>query len=149
MDRVPPGERRVHEPGRVSARPLRAADLLLVAAGGAAGAAARHGIDVAAGDTLFPWATLAINVVGAFALGVLPAVAVVGRSHRWSLLLGPGVLGGFTTVSAWAGQVRELAATGHAALAGFHLAVTLGAGLLAAALGQRLAHRPEPEDVSG
>jgi len=132
----------------VSPRPLRAADLLLVAAGGAAGAAARHGIDVAAGDTLFPWATLAINVVGAFALGVLPAFAAVGRSHRWSLLLGPGLLGGFTTVSAWAGQVRELAATGHAPLAGLHLAVTLGAGLLAAALGQRLAHRPEPEEMT-
>ena len=132
----------------MSPRPLRAADLLVVAAGGAVGAVARHGIDITAGDTPFPWATLAINVVGAFALGVLPAVAAVRRSHRWSLLLGPGLLGGFTTVSAWAGQVRELAATGHAPLAGLHLAVTLGAGLLAAALGQRLAHRPEPEEAT-
>lgn len=132
----------------MSPRPLRAADLLVVAAGGAAGALARHGTDVAAGDTLFPWATLAINVVGAFALGLLPAIAAVGRSHRWSLLLGPGLLGGFTTVSAWAGQVRELAASGHAPLAGLHLAVTLGAGLLAASLGQRIAHRPEPEEAT-
>ncbi len=132
----------------MSPRPLRAADLLVVAAGGAAGALARHGIDVAAGDTLFPWATLAINVVGAFALGLLPAIAAVGRSHRRSLLLGPGLLGGFTTVSAWAGQVRELAATGQAPLAGLYLAATLGAGLLAAALGQRLAHRPEPEEAT-
>ena len=133
----------------MSRRPLRAADLLLVAAGGAAGAAARHSIDVAAGDTLFPWATLAINVVGAFALGVLPAVAALGRSHRWSLLLGPGLLGGFTTVSAWAGQVRELAAVDDGwVMAGFHLAVTLGAGLVAAAFGQRLAHRPEPEEAT-
>mgnify|MGYP005990490491 CR=1 FL=1 len=132
----------------MSTRPLRAADLLLVAVGGAAGAVARHGIDVAAGDTLFPWATLAINVVGAFALGVLPAIAAVGRSRRRSLLLGPGLLGGFTTVSAWAGQVRELAANGQAPLAGLYLAATLGAGLLAAALGQRLAHRPEPEEAT-
>ena len=132
----------------MSPRPLRTADLLLVAAGGAAGAVARHGIDVVAGDTLFLWATLAINVVGAFALGVLPAIAALGRSHRWSLLLGPCLLGGFTTVSAWAGQVRELAAAGQAPLAGLHLAATLGAGLLAAALGQRLAHRPEPEEAT-
>ena len=132
----------------MSTRPLRAADLLVVAAGGAAGALARHGIDVAAGDPLFPWATLAINVAGAFALGLLPAVAAVGRSHRWSLLLGPGLLGGFTTVSAWAGQVRELTASGQAPLAGLQLAVTLAAGLLAAALGQRIAHRPEPEEAT-
>lgn len=132
--------RHVHEPGRVNARPLHAVDLLLVAAGGAAGALLRHGIDVAAPDTLLPWPTLAINVLGAFVLGVLPAFAVLGRSHRLALTLGPGLLGGFTTVSAWAGQVRDLAASGHAATAGLYLALTLGAGLGAAALGHRVAH---------
>ena len=60
----------------------------------------------------------AINVVGAFVLGVLPALAVVRRSRSVALALGPGVLGGFTTVSAWAGQVRELADDGHVGLAG-------------------------------
>ena len=129
----------------MSARP-HAADLLLVAAGGACGALLRHGIDVAAPDTLLPWPTLAINVVGAFVLGVLPAFAVLGRSHRLALVLGPGLLGGFTTVSAWSGQVRELAANGHAATAGLYLALTLGAGLSAAALGHRVAH-PRREAV--
>jgi fluoride exporter len=129
----------------VSAAAPRAQDLLLVAAGGAAGAVLRHVVDTAAGPTLFPWPTLAINVVGAFALGFLPALAVVRHSRRVALAVGPGLLGGFTTVSAWAGQVRDLAATGHAGLAGLHLAVTLGAGLLAAAVGHRLAHRPDPE----
>jgi CrcB protein len=124
----------------VSPRPLHAVDLLLIAVGGAAGALLRHGIDVAAPDTLLPWATLAINVVGAFALGLLPAVAALGRSHRLALALGPGLLGGFTTVSAWAGQVRDLTASGHAVTAGLYLALTLGAGLGAAALGQRVAH---------
>ena len=58
-----------------------------------------------------------------------------------SLALGPGVLGGFTTVSAWAGQVRGLADAGHTGLAGLYLVVTLAAGLFAAALGQHVAHR--------
>jgi fluoride exporter len=133
----------------VSARPLRGTDLLLVAAGGALGAVLRWAIDTAAPDTLVPWPTLAINVVGAFALGALPALAAVRRSHRVAAALGPGVLGGFTTVSAWAGQVRDLADDGHVALAGGYLAATLAAGLLAAALGQRLAHRPEPEEALG
>lgn len=129
----------------MSSRPLRATDLLIVAAGGAAGALLRWGVDAAAPDTLVPWPTLGINVVGAFLLALLPALAVVRRSRRLALALGPGVLGGFTTVSAWAGQVRELADTGHVGLAGLYLALTLGAGLGAASLGQRFVPGPEPD----
>ncbi|RYB94558.1 CrcB family protein [Nocardioides oleivorans] len=131
----------------MSARPLRAADLVVVAVGGAVGALLRLAVDSAAPDTLLPWPTLGINVVGAFALGALPALTVVRRSPRAAAALGPGVLGGFTTVSAWAGQVRSLADDGHLVVAGTYLAITLGAGLLAAALGQRLSHRPEPEEA--
>lgn len=127
------------------ARAPRGPDLLLVAAGGALGAVLRHLVDTAATPGLFPWPTLAINVAGAFALGILPTLAVVRRSRRVALAVGPGLLGGFTTVSAWAGQVRDLADTGHADLAGLYLAVTLAAGLLAAALGHRIAHRPDPD----
>ena len=137
----------VHEPGRVTHRPIRAVDVLLVAAGGAVGAVLRHLVDVAAPDTLFPWPTLAINVVGAFVLGVLPVLAVVRRSPRVAATLGPGLLGGFTTVSAWAGQTRDLAAGGHVVVAGAYLALTLAAGLSAAALGQHLARRSEPEEA--
>lgn len=128
----------------MSGRAARPGDLLLVAAGGAAGALLRWGIDTSAPDSLLPWPTLAINVAGAFLLAVLPALAVVRRSRRVALAVGPGLLGGFTTVSAWAGQVRELADTGHVVLAGLHLGLTLAAGLGAAALGARLAGRPEP-----
>ena len=102
----------------MSTRRPGAADLLVVSVGGAAGALLRLGIDTAAPGSLFPWPTLVINVVGAFALGVLPALPVVRRSRAVALALGPGLLGGFTTVSAWAGQVRALAADGHLALAG-------------------------------
>ena len=123
---------------------LRAGDVALVTVGGAVGALARLGIESGSPDLLFPWPTLVINVVGAFLLGLLPALAAVRRSRRVALALGPGVLGGFTTVSAWAGGVRELTDTGHVALAGIYLAVTLGAGLGAAALGRHVSHRLEP-----
>ena len=128
----------------MSASRLRRVDLLLVAAGGAVGALARVGIDTAAPDPLFPWPTLVINVVGAFLLGLLPVLAAVRHSRRVAVALGPGVLGGFTTVSAWAGGVRELADDGHVGQAGLYLAVTLAAGLGAAVLGRRMSHRPEP-----
>jgi CrcB protein len=133
----------------VTVRPIRAVDVLLVAAGGAVGAVLRHLVDVAAPDTLFSWPTLGINVVGSLLLGMLPVVAVVRRSPRVAAALGPGLLGGFTTVSAWAGQTRDLAAGGHVVSAGAYLALTLAAGLAAAALGRRLAHRPEPEEALG
>ena len=127
----------------MSSRAPRPTDLLLVAAGGAAGAVLRWSIDTTAPHTLFPWPTLGINVVGAFLLAMLPTLAVVRRSRRVALALGPGVLGGFTTVSAWAGQVRDLADNGHVGLAGLYLGLTLAAGLGAAALGQRMAQTPE------
>lgn len=129
--------------------PLRAVDVLVVAAGGAAGAVLRHLVDAGAPDSLFPWPTLAINVVGAFVLGLLPVLAVVRRSRRVAAALGPGLLGGFTTVSAWAGETRDLAAEGHVGVAGAYLALTLAAGLSAAALGEHLARRPEPEEALG
>lgn len=125
---------------------LRGPDLLVVAAGGAVGSLARFGIDAAAPDTLFPWPTLLVNVVGALLLGLLPALAVVRRSRAVAIALGPGVLGGFTTVSAWAGGVRDLAAAGHVTTAGLYLAATLVAGLGAAAVGRRLSSRPGPRD---
>ena len=133
----------------MSARALRASDLLLVAGGGALGAVLRFAVDSGAPDALFPWATMAINVIGAFALGALPALAVVRRSRQVTLTLGPGVLGGFTTVSAWAGQTRALADDGHAGLAGVYLVATIAVGLLAAALGRRIARRPEPDGALG
>ncbi|WP_210649381.1 CrcB family protein [Nocardioides sp. SYSU D00065] len=132
----------------MSTRPVGGGDLLLVAVGGAAGALLRYAVDTAAPDVLLPWPTIAINVVGALALGLLPALAAVRRSTGLATALGPGLLGGFTTVSAWAGQVRELAAAGQVALAGLHLGLTLAAGLGAAAAGRRLPHRPAPEEAA-
>ena len=132
----------------MSARRPGAIDLVAVSLGGAVGAALRFAIDTAAPDTLFPWPTLGINVAGAFVLGLLPALAVV-RRRVVALALGPGLLGGFTTVSAWAGQVRQLADDGHTGLAGLCLVLTLAAGLAAAALGRHLAQRPEPPGAVG
>ena len=126
---------------------LRGGDLALVATGAALGALARWGLSHAEAGALLPWVTLSINVVGAFLLGALPALPLVRHSHRATLLLGPGALGGFTTVSAWAGQVTDLARDGEVVVAAVHLGVTLAAALLAAHLGRRLVPRPEPEDA--
>ncbi len=133
----------------MSRQRLRPDLLLLVALGGALGATLRHAVDVLGPHGLLPWPTLAVNVVGAFALGALPLVGAVRRSPRLAAALGPGVLGGFTTVSAWAGQTRALGADGHVGMAGLYVLATLGAGLGAAACGRRLSRRREPDEARG
>lgn len=113
--------------------------LLVVAAGGATGALLRWAIGELAGPADgFAWATFAINVVGCFVLAALPAVGAAGRSPRWTLFLGPGLLGGFTTVSSWAHESRALAADGDVVLAGTYVGATLLACLIAATAGRLL-----------
>ena len=81
--------------------------LLLVAAGGAAGAVARYGLGVQALRVFgpgWPAGTLIANVLGGLLMGLLAGVlALRGEAdqERLRLLLGVGVLGGFTTFSAF------------------------------------------------
>lgn len=80
---------------------------LLVALGGAAGSAARYGLGVQAGrwlGTAWPWGTFAVNILGGLLMGVLAGwLAHRGGAdqEKWRLLLGVGLLGGFTTFSAF------------------------------------------------
>lgn len=114
--------------------------LLLVAAGGAAGALARSGLDllVPDGPGGLPSGTLLVNVVGCLLLGVLVGARPDDPVLR--PLLGTGFLGGFTTFSALALQSGRLLADAPAvALA--YLALTTATGLGAAAVGLRAGTR--------
>jgi fluoride exporter len=112
---------------------------LVVAAGGAVGGLARYGVDRLVGSSAgaFPRATFAENVLGCLLLGALMVVLVELRppSRYARPFLGVGVLGGFTTFSAYTSQIRALATTGHAGTAGLYLAGSVVAGLLASVAG--------------
>lgn len=102
---------------------------LLVAAGGALGVLARYGIGLAApGDG----ATLAINVVGSFALGLLVAA---GAGEQARAVLGVGFLGGFTTYSTFALQAWTRVDGGDHSGALLLVAASVVLGLAAAGLG--------------
>lgn len=75
---------------------------LQVFIGGTVGGAIRLGIDhlVPAGAHGIPWDMVAINVVGSFVLGLVVARSEARGLHRYFPLIGPGILGGFTTFSA-------------------------------------------------
>jgi fluoride exporter len=132
--RVPPGEQRL----LTDAPPLPRL-LVAVGVGGALGALARWGLTEAfpSDPDAFPWATFAINVTGSFVLALLPALPVVRRSRVLAVGLGPGVLGGYTTLSAYSEQTRALLDHGEAVTAGTYVLGTLAACLVAVAVADR------------
>jgi CrcB protein len=118
--------------------PLHGLVLLAVAVGGALGAVLRHALTFGGADaTGFPWTTFGINVAGAFLLGLLPASRWVRRHPLLPPLLGTGLLGGFTTLSAWSEQTRALVVAGEVATAGAYAMGTVVACLAAVALADR------------
>jgi CrcB protein len=81
---------------------------LLVFLGAGLGGVFRHGVNVAstrAWGSSFPWHTLTVNVVGSFLMGALTAWLAFKAGEGWSqstkLFLATGILGGFTTFSAF------------------------------------------------
>jgi CrcB protein len=97
-----------------------------VALGGALGASARYGVNLGAARLFgpaFPWATLAVNVVGSFLMGLL--VAALGRDSAWAPLLMTGVLGGFTTFSAFSLDAVALWHKGQGAVAAAYVAASV------------------------
>jgi fluoride exporter len=112
-------------------------DLLLVALGGAAGAAGRYLVERAAAQRVssnFPYGILVPNITGSFLLGLLLA-AVTGP---WLVLLGVGFCGAFTTYSTFAHDTVRLMGDRRGTAAVVNIAVSLVAGLVAVAGGWAL-----------
>lgn len=122
---------------------LPGVNLVLIAGFGALGALSRYGLDRILGGGRgddFPWATLTVNVVGAFALGVLIALTVerAGVGEGWRLALGVGFLSSFTTFSTYAYDTVRLAENGLPLLAIANVVALTTLGLLAAIAGLAL-----------
>jgi CrcB protein len=110
----------------------------LVAAGGIAGALARFGLGRAFPNApgAFPWTTFAINVVGCLLIGIL--ISIVGTHPVWRPMLGTGVLGGFTTFSAYAVEAERLLQIGERGVALLYIGGTVITALLATYAGHRI-----------
>lgn len=113
---------------------------MVVAAGGAAGAACRWFLDESLGPTDWPWMLLLINVVGSFLLGL---VLVRGASPGRELLrLGAGVgfCGGLTTFSSFAVAAVRLVDDGRSESAAAFVAASIVLGAVALVAGMRVRH---------
>ncbi|MFB6440347.1 fluoride efflux transporter CrcB [Streptomyces sp. NPDC056411] len=112
---------------------------LLVLAGAVVGAPLRFLTDryvQSRRDSVFPWGTLTVNVVGSFILGLLSgAVAVGAASAHLQLLVGTGLCGALTTYSTFSYETLRLATDGARGLAAANVVASVLAGLAAAFAG--------------
>lgn len=99
--------------------------LLLASTGGAIGAGARYlvnqafaGPQIVRGALVFPWPTLTVNVLGGFLMGFLAIFITerLGASPEWRVFLTTGILGGFTTFSAYSLDMMNLYTDGGLSL---------------------------------
>jgi CrcB protein len=113
---------------------------LIVFFGGGLGAAARYGMNVGVGRVMgsdFPWHTLAVNIIGCFVMGALTeAMALrLNVSNEMRLFLTTGILGGFTTFSAFALDFALLVERRDMAGAAAYVLASVGLSLIACFMG--------------
>ncbi|PHQ97805.1 MAG: fluoride efflux transporter CrcB [Marinosulfonomonas sp.] len=102
--------------------------ILQVALGGAIGASIRFLI---ASVVAFPFGTLAINVIGSFLMGIVFVALAEKGLTRWLPFLMAGVLGGFTTFSAFSLDTLKLYEAGRIGAAGGYVLASVALSLLA------------------
>jgi fluoride exporter len=110
---------------------------LLVAIGGAIGSALRYYAATVMGAR--PFTTFAVNITGSFAIGLLAAIT---NNAQMRVFIGTGILGGFTTFSAW--QLEALAASQNKATSLASLTILFGSlavGFAACWLGYTVGQR--------
>lgn len=116
--------------------------ILLVALAGAVGTLVRMGLTTLAVRVLggdFPWGTLAVNLLGSFAFGIVfGLVRSRGLTPAHEVVLLVGLLGGFTTYSSFAFQSMELLSMGRTLAAVAYMVVTNTVGIAAVWAGLRL-----------
>lgn len=118
--------------------------LFWISLGGAVGTAARYLMSVWLLRVLgpaFPYGTLAVNVIGSFLLGAIMQAGLDTTllSPTARVVLGTGVMGGFTTYSTFNYETLQYLQAGAWAMAGLNVAVTLFVCLAAGALGVAVA----------
>ncbi len=117
--------------------------IIAVATGGAIGTLLRHGVNHATARWIglgFPWGTFIENVAGCFFMGIVATffAAKTGLAPEWRAFLATGLLGGFTTFSAFSLDTAQLLSSGQAGRAAIYFGATLFLAFLGFYLGAGL-----------
>ena len=128
-------------PGHIAGRMILT--MLQIALGGAIGAVLRYLTGLAMlrlmGLGGFPIGTLAVNIIGSFLMGVFVVYATSRSAGAWQPFVMTGVLGGFTTFSAFSLETVTLLERGAIGQAGLYVALCVAASILALMLGAAMA----------
>ncbi len=121
--------------------------LLLVMLGGSLGAGLRYGFSLAASKIFglgFPWGTMLCNLTGSLLMGALVGAAAIGligdskEAEQIRLLIGVGVLGGFTTFSSFSLEAISLWQRGETIQFAMYIFLSVALGLTGFVIGEKL-----------
>ncbi|MBS1509949.1 MAG: fluoride efflux transporter CrcB [Bacteroidetes bacterium] len=115
-------------------------NFILVGIGGALGTMLRYAVALLITSKNFPAATLTVNIVGSFIIGLVVAYSIKNEVflQNWKLFLTTGICGGFTTFSAFSSENILLLQSGRTTTAFIYIAVSIIAGMAAAWLGFKI-----------
>ena len=115
-------------------------NLLLVGLGGSIGSMVRYAASLLIKSKAFPYATLSVNIIGSFIIGLVFALSIkeAGLSNNWKLFMATGICGGFTTFSAFSLENMELLQSGKIGIALTYIIVSVVAAVIATFLGYQL-----------
>lgn len=112
-------------------------NLLLIGLGGALGSMLRYAGSLFISTKQFPFATLSVNIIGSFIIGIVFALSIRDEafSNNWKLFLATGLCGGFTTFSAFSLENMGLLQSGKYSLAFVYITISILLGLSATFFG--------------
>ena len=115
-------------------------NLLLVGFGGAIGSMLRYAATLLLNSKYFPYATLAVNIIGSFIIGLVFALSIKHEDflNNWKLFLATGICGGFTTFAAFSLENMGLLQSGKIALAATYIILSVLLGIAATFFGYQL-----------
>lgn len=115
-------------------------NFLLIGLGGAIGSMLRYAATMLMQSRYFPYATLTINIIGCFIIGLVFAMSMKDEIflQNWKLFLATGICGGFTTFSAFSLENLELLQNGKIGIASIYILVSVVLGIAATFLGYLL-----------
>lgn len=115
-------------------------NLVLVGLGGGIGSIFRYVAAMLISAKNFPYATLQVNVVGSFIIGMVFAWSIKDENfaNNWKLFLATGICGGFTTFSAFSMENVQLLQNGKTGMAFLYIALSMVLGIAATFAGYQL-----------
>ncbi|MBL7701347.1 MAG: fluoride efflux transporter CrcB [Ferruginibacter sp.] len=115
-------------------------NILLVGLGGGIGSVLRYAATLLVGFKKFPYATLSVNIIGSFIIGVVLAMSMKEDNFagNWKLFLATGICGGFTTFSAFSMENMQLLQSGKTGVAFLYIILSVVLGIAATFAGYQL-----------